>query len=142
MSYLLDTCVVSELRKPSPDPGLMEWFESVPEYLLWLSGITLGELGYGIDRLPAGRMRNDLDVWYEELRGSFARQTVGSTPEAFVRWGELRARQEARGRTLPLIDGLLAATAIENGLTLVTRNTADFALFGVELLNPWRAEGH
>ena len=97
----------------------------------------MGELRHGIDRLPMGRKRNDLQVWYAELRESFRQQTVGSTPETFVRWGEIRAREEGVGRVLPLGDGLLAATAIERGLTLVTRNTADFASLGVELLNPW-----
>ena len=138
MSFLIDTCVVSELRKPVPNPGVAEWLDRVPDDLLWISGISLGELRYGIDRLPQGRKRNDLQVWYEEVRECFSRQTVGCSAGAFVRWGEMRARREAAGNPLPLVDGLLAAIAIEGSFTLVTRNTSDFRDLGVEVLNPWQ----
>ncbi len=141
MSFLIDTCVVSELRKPLPDPGVSEWLDGVSDELLWISGISLGELRYGIDRLPEGRKKRDLQVWYEEVRQSFARQTVGCSAEAFVRWGELRARRETAGSSLPLVDGLLAAVAIEGNFTLVTRNSSDFRGLGVEVLNPWASAG-
>ena len=137
MSFLIDTCVVSELRKPLPDPGVSEWFDGVPGDLLWISGISLGELRYGIDRLTEGRKKNDLQVWFEEVRASFSRQTVGCSSEAFVRWGELHARRESAGGSLPLVDGLLAAIAPAGNFTLVTSNTPDFRELGVEVLNPW-----
>lgn len=87
--------------------------------------------------LPPGRKRTSLQVWYEDVRESFSSQTAGCIPQVFARWGELRARAEAAGKTLPIIDGLLAASAIEEDFILVTRNVADFAQLGVELLNPW-----
>lgn len=121
-----------------PDPGLLDWFEKTPERLLWISGISLGELSYGIDRLPEGKKKRDIRGWYEELRESFSRRTVGCSAEAFVRWGQMRARREAAGTPLALIDGLLAAIALEANFTLVTRNTRDFRGLGVELINPWR----
>jgi predicted nucleic acid-binding protein len=136
LSYLLDTNVVSELRKPKANRGVSSWFEDVDSAELYLSVLVVGEIRQGIERL---RLRGDDDqanifqAWLTVLKEGFAdRLLTVSTPVA-ERWGRLNAAQP-----LPVVDGLLAATAIEHDLTLVTRDSRTLASAGARLLNPWR----
>jgi len=137
--YLLDTNVVSEWTKPRPNPGVVEWLAQVDEDEVFLSVVTFAELRHGIERLPAGRRRRQLDAW---LRGELAQRFEGRI--ALIdgaiadEWGRLVARHEARGRRIDAMDGLIAATAQVHALTLVTRNAADFQLSVKSVLNPWR----
>lgn len=139
MRYLLDTNVVSEWTKPRPNPGVVEWLAQVDEDEVFLSVVTFAELRHGIERLPAGRRRRQLDAW---LRGELAQRFEGRI--ALIdgaiadEWGRLVARHEARGRRIDAMDGLIAATAQVHALTLVTRNAADFQLSVKSVLNPWR----
>ena len=137
MNILLDTCAISELRKPAPSPSFLEWFESCNERLLHLSSITLGELRFGIDLLQDGKRKNDLLTWYAELCLSYRGHIVSPTQEICEQWGMLRARRRVNGHSLPMADGLIAATARHHSMALVTRNTKDFQDLGIELINPW-----
>lgn len=138
MNFLLDTCVVSELSRSVPDPRVLDWFEHCPDEALHISVLTLGEIRYGIDQLPPGRKKRDLLSWFESVESGFAGSTVAVDSRTAIGWGALRARLRAKGISLPIVDGLLAASALEHDFVLVTRNTEDVAATGVRLLNPWR----
>ena len=137
MSYLLDTNVLSELARPRPDARVVRWFRGVPDESLHVSVLTLGEIRAGIERLPAGTKRERLRVWLEiELRGWFEERLLNVDASVADRWGRLVG--ESR-RPIPAVDALLAATALRHGLRLVTRNVADFAIDGLEVVDPWTA---
>jgi hypothetical protein len=134
MTYLLDTNVVSELRRREPDARVLDWYATVPSAQLFLSVLTIGEIRLGIERLRRKDpvQADALDRWLRGLRGSFADHVVDIDQETAQEWGRLNAPDP-----LPVIDGLLAATARVRGWTLVTRNVADLAGSGVTLLNPF-----
>lgn len=135
MSYLLDTNVLSELRRKSPNAGVVAWFTQRPASTLYLSVLTLGELRKGIESLADAKRRMTLADWLEtDLPGFFAGRILGIDAQVADRWGKLLA---AAGRPLPAIDSLLGATAAQHGLSLVTRNERDFVGLGLEVINPW-----
>ena len=134
MTYLLDTNVVSEIRKPRPDPQVQAWLASVPEADLCLSVLVVGEIRQGVERL---RRRDPARVapyeaWLSELLRHFADRLVPITADACEEWGRLNVPDP-----LPVVDGLMAATAKVRGWTFVTRNVADLARADVRLLNPF-----
>jgi len=137
VNILLDTCAISELRKPNPSPSFAAWFNDCDERLLYLSSVTLGELRYGIDVLPDGKRRNELLTWYSRLCLCYEGHIIPPTLEICEQWGAMRARRQVGGKPLGMADGLIAATALNAGMALVTRNTSDFDGLGVEILNPW-----
>ncbi len=134
MSYLLDTNVLSELRKPQGNPNVKRWFAGVSGDALFLSVLVLGEIKQGVVRLskrdPA--QAAVYESWLKTLETDYRERVLELDAEIAERWGELNAHEP-----LPVIDGLLAATALVHGLTLVTRNTKDVARSGVETLNPF-----
>ncbi|MEI6761633.1 MAG: type II toxin-antitoxin system VapC family toxin [Betaproteobacteria bacterium] len=134
MSYLVDTNALSELRRKQPQPEVVAWFTERPRQTLYLSVLTLGEIRKGIERLDAARQQPLLDWLEVELPNYFLGRLLAIDAHTADRWGRLLARA---GRPLPAVDSLLAATALQHDLTLVTRNTADFAGTGVRLINPW-----
>ncbi len=135
MSYLIDTNVLSELRRRDPDPRVVEWFSRRPPTALYLSVLTLGELRKGIECLAEGDRKLALLDWLEvELPAFFAGRILPVDSSVAARWGQLMAQA---GRPLPAIDSLLAATTLAHGLSLVTRNLKDFSLPGLVVLNPW-----
>ena len=139
MKYLLDTCVVSELVRPTPFKGVVDWIKSQQEERLFMSVLTLGELRKGIDRLAEGAKRTRLENWLDgDLRLRFSGRWLTVDEEVAERWGLVTATAESQGSTLPVIDGLIAATALVHGMTVVTRNDADMLATGVPLVNPWR----
>lgn len=138
MSFLLDTNVVSEWVKPQPNPAVIAWLDEVDEDRVFLSVITLTELRYGIERLPAGKRRKRLQDWLEhELTLRFEDRILDINQPVANACGEILARREAAGRPLGAMDAYLAATAEVHRLTLVTRNDSDFTGV-VRCLNPWR----
>jgi predicted nucleic acid-binding protein len=138
VSFVLDTCVLSELARPVPDRGLTLWFEAQEAEALFLSVLTVGELEQGIAVLSAGRKRSALTTWLATLRSTFADRILPIDIATAAVWGRAAARARRRGRRLAVIDGLIAAAASHHGYTVVTRNVADFEAAGVSLLNPWR----
>ncbi len=138
MSILLDTCVISELIKPAPDPVVVAWTGDTPESSCLLSTITLGEVMNGIWRLPAGRRRSRLEAWFEGLLARYEARILPVDAAVARKWGRLSGELAGRGAPTSMADGLIAATALVHGLKLATRNTADFRLFEVEILNPWK----
>lgn len=140
MGYLLDTNVLSEPAKPRPDPAYMDWFARVPGEQLYISCLTLGELQKGalLVREPTKRKRF-LD-FTALIAKDYADRIIGVDSLTGLLWGQLAAHASRKGKTLPAIDALLAAQAMQNNLTLVTRNTKDFEhIDGLKLVNPWHA---
>jgi predicted nucleic acid-binding protein len=138
--FLLDTNCVSELVRIQPDPRVMEWMEATDEGMLYLSVLTLGEIRKGLACLAQGRRRTHLETWLEvELQARFSGRILPIDAPAADRWGQLAAHAKSRGTPLPIIDGLLAATALHYNLTVVTRNAGDFTNAQVQVLNPWKA---
>ena len=135
MSYLLDTNVLSELCRKVPDAGVVEWFAHRPASTLYLSVLTLGELRKGIAGIADVVRRMTLSDWLEtELPVFFAGRILAVDAQVADRWGRLVA---TAGRPLPAIESLLGATAAQHGLSMVTRNSRDFAGLGLEVVNPW-----
>jgi len=136
LSYLVDTNILSELRRRKPDERVVRWLEGRPAVALYLSVLTLGELRKGIDVLPEGTRKRALLDWLEiELPGFFAGRLLPIDARVADRWGALVAQAT---RPLPAIDSLLAATALVHGLTLVTRNRRDFQVEGLSVVDPWQ----
>lgn len=139
MSYLVDTNVLSELRRKQPEPSVVAWFAERPRQSLFLSVLTWGEIRKGIERLNDAARQQPLQDWLEvELPRYFWGRVLSVDAGTANRWGRL---QGSAGRTLPAIDSLLAATALQLNLTLVTRYTADFEGLGLQLINPWQDPG-
>lgn len=135
MSYLIDTNVISELVRPMPDERVVRWFAEIPDEVLYVSVLTLGEIRRGVERLEPGQRRERLRVWLEtELPAWFEDRVLPIDAPVADRWGRLLA---AAGRSVPAVDSLLAATALQHDLRLVTRNTVDFPFDGLELTDPW-----
>jgi toxin FitB len=140
--FLLDTNVLSEFSRSAspPHPSVKRWMESARPDDLFTSVLTFGEIRKGIDLLPSGRKRSELEKWLAaELPAWFGNRLLPVTRAISNRWGMLAALSQQRGRPLGNIDGLLAATAFEHGLTVVTRNTSHFEKLGVQLLDPWES---
>lgn len=139
MSFLLDTCTLSELVKPAPNPALLAWFAEQDELTLHIATVSVGELMNGIARLAAGKRKKFLGIWLREnVVERFGERVLPLSLGIALRWGELQAKQEKRGKPQPAIDGLIAATAIHHRLAVVTRNIGDMEASGVTLINPWR----
>jgi toxin FitB len=137
--FLLDTNIISELVKPRPEPNVTAWIEGTDESLLYLSVLTLGEIRRGIAALPQSRRRAALEAWLDkDLRARFESRILVIDHEVADRWGLLSAAARNSGIALPVIDGLLAATALEHNLTLVTRDTGQIPTMGVAVFNPWQ----
>jgi hypothetical protein len=134
MSYLLDTNVISELRKRDPDPHVVAWYSRVTSAEIFVSALTIGEIRLGIERLRRkdGARADLLEQWLRGLRASYGEHIINVDADTAAEWGRLNVPDP-----LPVIDGLLAASAKIHGWTLVTRNTADIARSGVALLNPF-----
>ena len=135
MSYLLDTNVISELRRKIPNPAVVDWFAVRPSSSLYLSVLSLGEIRKGIESVNDEARRLVLLDWLEtDLPRFFTGRLLDIDAAVADRWGRLQAMAK---RPLPSIDSLLAATALEHDLILVTRNVRDFSGLPVQMVNPW-----
>lgn len=135
MKYLVDTNVLSEVRKVErADGGVRRWFESVQDDELFVSVLVLGEIRRGVElkRRKDPRAAQHLEAWLEQLTRDFGERLLPVDARVADAWGRMQGI-----RPLPAIDGLLAATAQANRLTLVTRNTGDFAALRIQVLNPF-----
>lgn len=138
MRYLLDTNVISEPFKRSPDPKVARWLADQSPLDLSISVLTIGELAMGFELVPDGRRRNELQRWVtQELPRRFVGRLLNVDDEVAREWGHLSAAGRSNGRELPAMDGLLLATASVHNLIFVSRNERDCANRGVTTLNPW-----
>ncbi len=133
--FLLDTNVISEPTRPRPEAKVIDWLRSTDESLLYLSVLTLGEIRKGVAIHPDRVRRVKLEAWLaRDLALRFAGRILAIDQNVAERWGRITA---AAGQPVPVIDSLLAATALEHNLTFVTRNTQDVAALPVATFNPW-----
>lgn len=134
MTYLLDTNVLSELRRPAPSPHVVAWFREADPEGLYVSVLVIGEIRRGVERLRArdAERGRRLEAWLAELRESFADRVLPISEPVGEAWGRLGA-----DRPVPVIDGLQVATALVHGLVFVTRDTKTAMRTGVPWLDPW-----
>ena len=138
MKYLLDTCVISEMMKPQPNPSVVEWFSEIPDEEVYLSAVTIGELCEGFQKLPPSNRRTAFERWFRiYVEDAFAARILPYDKEAAKRWAIIMARTSAEGHPRPAIDTMIVAIADLHGMTVVTRNERDMRYTGVPLLNPF-----
>ncbi|WP_283196465.1 type II toxin-antitoxin system VapC family toxin [Rhizobium sp. AN80A] len=140
MRLLLDTNVLSEVTKPSPDEGVLRWIHGLDEDRTFISIVSIAEIRRGVALMDSGRKREALGEWLaHDLPQRFENRIIPVEAPVALAWGDLMALAKRSGRGLASMDGLIAATAVAHQLTLATRNTKDFEGFGVDILNPWAA---
>lgn len=138
MKFLLDTCIISELIKPQSNEKVIQWIQQVNESNLYISVLTLGEIEKGITKLPDSTRKSNLKQWIEiDLINRFEGKILDINHIVSRYWGKLQGELEIQGNPIPIIDGLIASTALVHNLTLVTRNTKDFEKSNVPIVNPW-----
>lgn len=138
MKFLLDTCLISELVKKEPNAVVLNWLDGCDEQSLFLSVLTPGELQKGISKLSTGARKDALQAWVEhDLVERFAGRILDLDLETALIWGKLQGEAEQKGEKLPVMDSLIAATAIAHGLIVVTRNTRDIERCQARVFNPW-----
>jgi predicted nucleic acid-binding protein len=140
VKYLLDTNVLSEIRKPQGDAGVKAFVENLREDDIFISALSVGEICYGVEKLPNGPKKTELFTWLtQKLPERFGKRIVDLDADIMIEWGRLWARTR---KTLPVFDSLIAASALARRLVVVTRNTKDFEnVEGLLLLNPWEETG-
>ena len=137
MKYLLDTCVISELVKPTPNRKVVAWLNELPTEALFLCAITIGEMRKGLTKLPDSVKKGRLTLWLNTLLIEYKERILSIDLAVCENWGVLQANAEKAGMSMPAIDSLIAATAYTHNLTLATRNESDFAPVNIPIINPW-----
>ena len=137
MRVLLDTCVLSELRKPTSPPQVRQALASRQDSDLFISVITIGEITKGIALLDDSQRKRALHEWLNTIETYYNDRLLPVDLETVRIWGEITAKAQRSGRIVAANDGLIAATALRHGLTVMTRNVADFVPTGALLFNPW-----
>lgn len=141
--WLLDTNVVSELRRPRPNTAVVTFIASQPVELLFLSDMTLAEIRFGIDRLDDASRRADLTLWLDRtLRPLFAGRTATIGEDALYRWKLLNAAGQKRGHTFSQPDLFIAAMAVVEDLVVVSHDVSEFVAAGVAVFDPWTGTLH
>lgn len=135
MNWLLDTDVLSESSNSHPNEQVMAWLDA-HDHEVCLSTISLGEIVKGIELMSAGKWRKEIETWFTRLERWAKGRLLAPTESVMREWGRLCARNERKGRRLPVLDSLIAATAIANDLTLATRNIHDYPP-EIPVFNPW-----
>jgi toxin FitB len=137
VKYLLDTCVISELVKPSPNTAVLEWLRNAPPETLFLSGIAIGEIRKGLTKLPNSKRKDRLTEWLITLLENYQDRVYSIDLAVAENWGIIQGNAEKSGMPMASIDGLIAAIAYTHNLVLVTRNMADFKTCDIHINNPW-----
>lgn len=141
MNVLIDTNVLSEVRRPAPDRKVLAWLDGLDEDRAFISVASIAELRRGVALMDDGGRRTLLSAWLaQDLPARFAGRILSIDPAIAERWGDLMAQAQKRGFALSVMDGFFAATALAKELLLATRNTKDFAPLGVSTYNPWTDE--
>ncbi len=138
MNYLSDTCALSEFLKKTPAEQVVEWYENQLEESLFVNVVTVGEIHKGIVKLPVSKRRTELEAWLSDVIFRYGKRILPVSVETVIIWGDLVGELERKGRALPTLDSLIAATALEHDLTIITRNESDFADTGAKILNIWK----
>jgi predicted nucleic acid-binding protein len=137
MTYLLDTCIITELISGNPDPKLITWIDSQPEEMIYISVLTLAELKQSIESEPSSRKRAAMNEWLtNDLVARFSGRISEITTEVTLKWGELATRIHEKGFLISPLDSLNLAIAMLNGHTLVTKEKKHFEGLDVHLVNP------
>jgi predicted nucleic acid-binding protein len=136
MKYLLDTNIISEMQKSKCSQNVKSFMDKIPAEDMFISVITMGELCYGMEKLPPGKKKHELAIWlYTQVSEWFKDRVIALDTDVLLEWGKIRAHSD---RTMPVIDSQIAAMAITHHMTLVTRNVKDFKdIEGISLINPW-----
>lgn len=134
---LLDTNVVSEVMKPKPSPAVLDWLDEQVAETLYLSSITLAEVLFGIEAMPAGRRKNALADAFAGICAIFDQRILVFDAEAARRYAGLAVKARAAGKGFPVPDGYIAAIATAKGFQVASRDTAPFYAAGVSVINPW-----
>ena len=138
--FLLDTNIPSEMTRPRPQPSVIGWLDDADDGQLYFSVVSLGEILKGVTLVSESKRRRQLQEWLDEtLRPWFEGRILPVNQPIAERWGVLAGQCQMKGRPLKVGDGLIAATALEHDLTVVTRNVKDYASLGVTVFNPWDA---
>ena len=139
--FLLDTNVISEFnRRGQPNPLVKQWLEAADTDSLYTSVLTLGEIRFGVELLPLSKRRTQLEQWLDrDVPEWFEGRILPVDQSIADRWGFVRAQAQMKGRPLSVIDALLAATALQHNLTIVSRNVSDFTVVGLSVVNSWEA---
>jgi len=136
--WLLDTNILSEMRRPRPEPKIASFITTQPLARLFVSTVTLAELRFGIELLSDHARRADLHHWLtNQIRPMFASRVLEITEDVMLEWRLMAEEGKRIGHTFPQPDLIIAATAVVFGLTVVTRNDADFARTRARIFNPW-----
>lgn len=142
MNYLLDTNLLSEVRRPAPDANVLAWLDQVDEDRVYLSVISIAEISRGIALLADGKRKAELAAWLAfDLPARFESRILEVNSNTALLWGRLMGEAKKEGRGLSVMDGWIAAIAKMHDLTLVTRNTKDFQNLDIALFDPWTAAG-
>lgn len=137
MRVLLDTCIVSELRRPDANQAVVRRVVEIDPDDTFISVVTLGEIAKGITLLPEGRRKRKFASWLLGLEQQFEDRILAVDLNVGRIWGELTAKAQSGGVQVPVVDGLIAATSIRHGLHIMTRNTRDFVATGAQIVDPW-----
>lgn len=138
MRYLLDTCVLSELVKSTPDAHVIRWFEARKAHELCISAMTWGELQRGVTRLPESKRRSELTLWLQQLETGFEDRILAFDQHVSKVWADMAVQAETQGKSMAAFDSIIAATARAHDCILVTRNVRDFVNAGIDVINPWQ----
>ena len=133
--FILDTMVVSERTKSRPDANVCAWLSALDPQQQFISVISVGEIRFGIDRMPVGSHKRRLEIWFDELVSFFTGRTLSVDLAVGKRWGRLR---HDAGRSVSVSDALIGATAHMHNLAVATRNEYLFSDFGLHVINPWK----
>jgi toxin FitB len=137
LKILLDTCVISEVRKSKAHPQVLSKLNAIADDSLFLSVLTVGEISKGIALLPPSKRKQSLSRWLQALETEFADRILPIDTDTARLWGELSAKLQGKGISIPGVDGLLAATALNHGMVFMTCNVRQVEASGVRILDPW-----